>query len=198
MDIQRLGNFYDPEFADFRHLLGDQDAITPEIQRAVWAAKGFHPCEIYCHAPAALRDGLISALMSTENFRKIANLMSCPAIDLHELMGGDEMKKMAERVEGLRKELYMSAGSNRSYHVKVENMKQLLPDWEGAEGCISANRMGVEGCKVGDCCREEPDGDWDSGWRFTAGDESGDCALLCPGEETIWHETHEQNTVKRL
>ena len=30
----------------------------------------------------------------------------------------------------------------------------------------------MEGRKVGYCYREEPDGDWDSGWRFTAGDES--------------------------
>ena len=30
----------------------------------------------------------------------------------------------------------------------------------------------MEGCKVGYCYREEPDGGWDSGWRFTAGDES--------------------------
>ena len=30
----------------------------------------------------------------------------------------------------------------------------------------------MEGCKVGYCYREQPDGDWDSGWRFTAGDES--------------------------
>ena len=27
-------------------------------------------------------------------------------------------------------------------------------------------------CKVGYCYREKPDGGWDSGWRFTAGDES--------------------------
>ena len=30
----------------------------------------------------------------------------------------------------------------------------------------------MEGCKVGYCYREQPDGDWDSSWRFTAGDES--------------------------
>ena len=30
----------------------------------------------------------------------------------------------------------------------------------------------MEGYKVGYCYREKPDGDWDSGWRFTAGDES--------------------------
>ena len=51
-------------------------------------------------------------------------------------------------------------------------MKHLLPDWEGADGCIATNRITVEGCKVGYCYREEPDGGWDSGWRFTAGDES--------------------------
>ena len=51
-------------------------------------------------------------------------------------------------------------------------MKNLLPDWDGANGCIATNRITVEGCKVGYCYREKPDGDWDSGWRFTAGDES--------------------------
>ena len=40
------------------------------------------------------------------------------------------------------------------------------------DGCIATNRITVEGCKVGYCYREKPDGDWDSGWRFTAGDES--------------------------
>ena len=42
-------------------------------------------------------------------------------------------------------------------------------------GCLlytSTNRITVEGCKVGYCYREKPDGGWDSGWRFTAGDES--------------------------
>ena len=51
-------------------------------------------------------------------------------------------------------------------------MKPLLSDWKGADGCIATNRITVEGCKVGYCYREKPDGDWDSGWRFTAGDES--------------------------
>ena len=92
--------------------------------------------------------------------------------DLHDLMDDDEMKEMAQHVEALRKELYEAAGRNRSYHVKAEDMKELLPDWKGADGCIATNRITVEGCKVGYCYREEPDGNWDSGWRFTAGDES--------------------------
>ena len=92
--------------------------------------------------------------------------------DLHDLMSDEEIEEMAHQVAALRKELYESAGRNRSYHVKAEDMKNLLPDWAGADGCIATNRITVEGCKVGYCYREKPDGDWDSGWRFTAGDES--------------------------
>ena len=92
--------------------------------------------------------------------------------DLSEMMDNEEIQEMARDVEALRKELYEAAGRNRDYHVKAEDVKSLLPDWKGADGCIATNRITVEGCKVGYCYREEPDGGWDSGWRFTAGDES--------------------------
>ena len=92
--------------------------------------------------------------------------------DISEMMGEDEITDMAYQVEMLRKELYEASGRNRNYHVKAEDVKDLLPDWEGADGCIATNRITVEGCKVGYCYREKPDGGWDSGWRFTAGDES--------------------------
>ena len=92
--------------------------------------------------------------------------------DLSEMMDNEEIQEMARDVEALRKELYEAAGRNRDYHVKAEDVKSLLSDWKGADGCIATNRITVEGCKVGYCYREKPDGDWDSGWRFTAGDES--------------------------
>lgn len=92
--------------------------------------------------------------------------------DLSEMMDNEEIQEMARDVEALRKELYEAAGRNRDYHVKAEDVKSLLPDWKGADGCIATNRITVEGYKVGYCYREEPDGGWDSGWRFTAGDES--------------------------
>ena len=92
--------------------------------------------------------------------------------DLSEMMDDEEIQEMARDVEALRKELYEAAGRNRDYHVKAEDVKSLLPDWKGADGCITTNRITVEGYKVGYCYREKPDGDWDSGWRFTAGDES--------------------------
>ena len=92
--------------------------------------------------------------------------------DLSEMMDNEEIQEMARDVEALRKELYEAAGRNRDYHVKAEDVKSLLPDWKGADGCIATNRITVEGRKVGYCYREIPDGNWDSGWRFTAGDES--------------------------
>ena len=62
-NIQRLKEMEDPELNDFWQLLSYRDAITPEIQRAALAAEVFWPCEIYYHAPADVRDGLIHALM---------------------------------------------------------------------------------------------------------------------------------------
>ena len=76
-NIQQLADMKDPEFADFWQLLGYHDAITPEIQRAALAAEVFWPCEIYYHAPADVRDGLIHALLSAEYSSEASNLMSC-------------------------------------------------------------------------------------------------------------------------
>ena len=105
--------------------------------------------------------------------KALADFVHAPLeYDLSEMMGEDEITDMAYQVEMLRKELYEASGRNRNYHVKAEDVKDLLPDWKGADGCIATNRITVEGCKVGYCYREEPDGGWDSGWRFTAGDES--------------------------
>ena len=105
--------------------------------------------------------------------KALADFVHAPLeYDISEMMGEDEITDMAYQVEMLRKELYEASGRNRDYHVKAEDVKHLLPDWKGADGCIATNRITVEGYKVGYCYREEPDGGWDSGWRFTAGDES--------------------------
>ena len=105
--------------------------------------------------------------------KALADFVHAPLeYDLSEMIDNEEIQEMARDVEALRKELYEAAGRNRDYYVKAEDMKNLLPDWEGADGCIATNRITMEGCKVGYCYRENPDGGWDSGWRFTAGDES--------------------------
>ena len=51
----------------------------PEIQRAALAAGVFWPCEIYYHAPADVGEGLIHALLSTEDSSEASNLMCCLA-----------------------------------------------------------------------------------------------------------------------
>ena len=62
----------------------------------------------------------------------------------------------------------------KEFLIKAEEMKIILDTWSGAEGCLATDRILVDGKKVGYMYREEPDRnhDWDSGWRFTAGDES--------------------------
>ena len=70
---------FPPECTDFWQLLGYRDAITPEIQRAALAAGVFWPCEIYYHAPADVGEGLIHALLSTEDSSEASNLMCCLA-----------------------------------------------------------------------------------------------------------------------
>ena len=79
-NIQRLAEMEEPEFTDFWQLLSYHNAIAPEIQRAALAAEVFWPCEIYYHAPADVRDGLIHALLSAEYSSAASNLMSCLAM----------------------------------------------------------------------------------------------------------------------
>lgn len=59
----------------------------------------------------------------------------------------------------------------KNWFIKAKDMKEMFR-WEYASGCFATDRILVDGCKVGYMYIEEPDGDWDSGWRFFAGDES--------------------------
>ena len=79
-NVKRLAEMDDPELTDFWRLLGYRDAITPEIQRTALAAEVFYPCELYYCAPADVRDGLIVALLKTDNSHDAGNLMCCLAM----------------------------------------------------------------------------------------------------------------------
>lgn len=62
--------------------------------------------------------------------------------------------------------------SRKNWAIPADGMKQLL-QWDGPEGCIATDRILVDGCKVGYMYRDEPSTNMpDSGWCFTAGDES--------------------------
>ena len=62
--------------------------------------------------------------------KALADFVHAPLeYDISEMMGEDEITDMASQVEMLRKELYEASGRNRNYHVKAEDVKDLLPDW---------------------------------------------------------------------
>ena len=154
----------DPEFTDFWQLLGDRDAIAPEIQRAALAAEVFWPCEIYYHAPADVRDGLIHALLSAEYSSEASNLMSCLA------MQGDDkametLLELERNPRPWRKGLYVDPSSYAQIgrldlqQGGPENPAQLRhllsygqgnrwreisrPHWPGAGGHLSPTAAGV-------------------------------------------------------
>ncbi|CZT58029.1 Suppressor of fused protein (SUFU) [Eubacteriaceae bacterium CHKCI005] len=67
--------------------------------------------------------------------------------------------------------------NTKEFYLKREDIRPILTNWRGVEGCLATDRILVDGQKVGFCYREKPTPDnvnWDSGWRFTAGDEDKD------------------------
>lgn len=75
---------------------------------------------------------------------------------------------------------------DKKWAIRNEDMRDLI-DWPENAGCIATDRILVDGCKVGFMYREEPDMDMpDSGWRFTAGDES-DEYMDNPDNSGVYH-----------
>lgn len=79
-------------------------------------------------------------------------------------------------VVDIRRESVCGDLPQKQFAIPQEELKELYQGG-GPQGCIATDRILVDGQPVGYCWRVEPDpGDeaWDSGWRFSAGDESGD------------------------
>ena len=75
---------------------------------------------------------------------------------------------------------------SKPFRLSAPEMRELLPDWEGPEGCLATDQIVVEGRPVGYCYREEPDGTYpDSGWRFFSGEED-DEYVNDPGHTGIY------------
>lgn len=67
------------------------------------------------------------------------------------------------------------SGNGKRLHIAGSDLRKLLDGWIGPIGAIASDRIMVEGCSVGYCYRQftqEGPEEWDSGWRFTAGDET--------------------------
>lgn len=60
----------------------------------------------------------------------------------------------------------------KHFKIKESDTKQILLGWKGADGCYATDKIVVDGKKIGFMYREEPVNEYDSGWRFTAGEES--------------------------
>lgn len=60
-------------------------------------------------------------------------------------------------------------GCEKKFAIPSEQIRQPVP---AMGGCFASDRVTVDGAQVGYMYRETPDGAWDSGWRFFAGDES--------------------------
>ncbi len=91
---------------------------------------------------------------------------------------GEDYYKAVEKIINARFEEFMNLGeADKNANTQAfdeTKFKQLLSSWQGARHCLASDRIIMDGCEVGFCCREEPDSDdtgWDSGWRFEAGDE---------------------------
>lgn len=56
----------------------------------------------------------------------------------------------------------------------LENERELLFNWTSARNCLVSRKIIYENMKVGFCYREEPENEYDSGWRFMVGDEDDD------------------------
>lgn len=67
---------------------------------------------------------------------------------------------------------------------------QIKPLAEGYGGCLATDRITVDGAKVGFMQRDEPHNPADSGWQFTAGDESD--AYMEDGDN---HLVYDVNTI---
>lgn len=66
------------------------------------------------------------------------------------------------------------AEKHKNFRLSHKEIQPLLEDWKGPEGCLATDRILVDGCPVGYMYRMKPerdDANWDSGWRFLAGDE---------------------------
>ena len=59
----------------------------------------------------------------------------------------------------------------KKFKLRAEQI-QILTDCDG--GCFATDHITVDGRRVGYMYREEPEGDWDTGWRFFSGFESDD------------------------
>lgn len=81
----------------------------------------------------------------------------------------------------------MAKSPKKKFALSADKIRPLA---EGYGGCIATDLITVEGRKVGYMYRTDPDNDQDSGWVFTAGEES-----LAYMDEAANHGVYDVNTI---
>lgn len=85
----------------------------------------------------------------------------------------DKMDASVQVVDKARLNVCGTPARQKAFRLSPRQIRPLLTDWEGPEGCLATDRILVDGRPVGYCYRDEPaPGVPDSGWRFMAGDET--------------------------
>ncbi len=102
------------EYRDARNLLELLNICPPELQQAAFQAEVFSFDELYYHAPADVRDGLIARLLETTDAQEASELMCCLA------MQGDDITlqvllELEQNPRPWRQELYIDPSVYAQY-----------------------------------------------------------------------------------
>lgn len=93
-NIEKVGDYQNPEYDDFWNMLSYLGICPPELQRAALKKNIFDPSQIYYHAPEDVRDELIRLLMETTDAMTASRLMECVA-----MQGDDTSLKALQTLE---------------------------------------------------------------------------------------------------
>lgn len=82
------------------------------------------------------------------------------------------MRQLLDSKQAWAGRMWYRIPQEKPFLFSAPELRELLPGWEGPNGCLATDHITVLGKQVGWCYRERPDGQYpDSGWRFFSGEE---------------------------
>ncbi len=106
-------------------------------------------------------------LYEEEMLYKIEN--GCDA--LFKLLYNDWKSNISKGIIDMNRANVCEDITEKKWAIPRSSIEKVL-DWSGGDGCFATDRIMVECQKIGYMYREAPNNEYDSGWRFLAGDES--------------------------
>ncbi len=109
-NVHKLDDWKTEEYDTALKLISIRGLWSEDLQRAALDAGAFSLAQLYYHAPADVRDGLIRRLMETQSSHEAGNLMECLA-----MQGDDEalaaLLDLERHPKPWRQELYVDPSS---------------------------------------------------------------------------------------